>query len=381
MAKKPIYQNSGSFVANRSLEINRENDNVKDVTVGYIDIDNAIKYYFDNVIKPYVEEDNAQVPVPVIMGSPERWKSVQKDGFFRDKNGLLTCPLIMFRRTSMEKKRGITRNLDANNPRVFQTFERYYTPRNNYDKFSILTGGRPQRELHNIVVPDYMQISYECIIWADYMVQMNKLQEAINYAESSYWGERDKFNFYAVVNSMDNAVEVSDGTERIVKTTFNLTIHGYIIADTVQKEVSQYSKRNFSLSRISFGTEGFISAATGNAVQASVSSAGGNSSNGSSQLMTNNLTYLRANSTKTATTVTAPDTATFTSVGILAAPAGMPATSVNDFSFFVNGQYIPPTAIVSFAESGANCVLIVNTATLGFTLTSDDIVSAFGKFE
>ena len=31
--------------------------------------------------------------VPVLYGSPERWKSVQKDGFYRDKNGKIQAPL------------------------------------------------------------------------------------------------------------------------------------------------------------------------------------------------------------------------------------------------------------------------------------------------
>jgi hypothetical protein len=46
-------------------------------------------------------------PVPIIYGSPERWKSVQRDGFYRDKKGKIMMPLIVFKRTSVDKNRSI----------------------------------------------------------------------------------------------------------------------------------------------------------------------------------------------------------------------------------------------------------------------------------
>jgi len=387
MAKKPEYKNNNLNIppVTRSQHINREKDDVQDITVGLIDIDNAIKYYFDNVIQPTVIENDSQVKVPVIMGSPERWKSVQKDGFYRDTSGLLTCPLIMFRRTGMEKKRTITRNLDANNPNLFQSFERKYSPRNNYDQFSLLTNTRPQREIHNVVVPDYMQINYECIIWTDYLVQMNKVQEAINYAESSYWGEKDKFNFYAVINSFSNATEVTDGTERVVKVTFDLTIHGYIIPNTVQKDITQYNKRAFSFSRIKFGTavvESFdeednptgpiYSGEVRQLVQTDIDMA---------QIDPAVLAYLRANKTSVTELInSSTNTATFTNTTILEAPLSLPATTVYDFSFFINGQYIPYTAVTLWEQQGTDVILTFDESVLGFTIKDGDVPSAVGKF-
>ena len=88
--------------ANRGTHTSRKNDIVQDVSIGLQDHDEAIMYYFNKVIKPSVIINNNRTNVPVIYGSPERWKSVQKDGFYRDKEGKIQTPLIMFKRDSVE---------------------------------------------------------------------------------------------------------------------------------------------------------------------------------------------------------------------------------------------------------------------------------------
>jgi hypothetical protein len=57
--------------------------------------------------------------VPLIYGAPEKWKSVQKDGYYKDKNGKIMSPIIMFKRDNMEKNRSITNKLDANNHPIY----------------------------------------------------------------------------------------------------------------------------------------------------------------------------------------------------------------------------------------------------------------------
>jgi hypothetical protein len=72
---------------NRALETSLKGDDTKTISIGLEDHDNTILYYLENVIKPTVTQNNRQIAVPIIYGSPERWKSVQADGFYRDKNG------------------------------------------------------------------------------------------------------------------------------------------------------------------------------------------------------------------------------------------------------------------------------------------------------
>ncbi len=68
---------------NRALQTSFKGDNVKPFSVGIQDIDEAIFYYFQNVIQPSVLQNGLRLPVPIIYGSPEKWKSYQKDGYYR----------------------------------------------------------------------------------------------------------------------------------------------------------------------------------------------------------------------------------------------------------------------------------------------------------
>ena len=110
---------------NRAKIRSRKSDLLGDFSVGFYQIDDAIKYYFDNVIKPTVIEDEEMIKVPTIYGSPERWKAMQRDGYYRDPKGKVILPLIMYRRTSIAKNDAIpTSALDANNPKLFYTFQK-----------------------------------------------------------------------------------------------------------------------------------------------------------------------------------------------------------------------------------------------------------------
>ena len=177
--------------------IAKRDDKVKDIYIGIQDHDEAIDYYFKNVINPTVITNGQRINIPLIYGSPERWKSVQRDGHYRDKEGKIQTPIIMFKRDSVEKRRDLGNKMDANNPQLYQTFEKKYSQRNQYDNFSVLQGRTPQREFYNVVIPDYVRMRYSFTIWTDYVAQMNKIVEAINYASDSYWGEPERFKFIA----------------------------------------------------------------------------------------------------------------------------------------------------------------------------------------
>ena len=218
--------------------------------IGLINHDEAIQYYFDNVIKPSVLENDKVVQVPIIYGSPERWKSIRKDGYYRDNKGKIQIPLIMFRRTSFEKDRTVTRNLDANNPQVYVSKIRNYTKYNNYDRFSILNKTIPQKEITKIIVPDYIKITYECIVWCNYVTQLNDIIESIQYCESSYWGDMDKYRFYTTINSFNQTTEQNADEERFVKSDFSLTVNGYLVPNSIQKQLSIASNKAYTVSKV-----------------------------------------------------------------------------------------------------------------------------------
>jgi len=66
---------------NRGHKLSMKNDSSKLLTIGIQDLDEAVFYYFDNVIKPYVYQNGNRRNVPFIYAAPERWKSYQRDGY------------------------------------------------------------------------------------------------------------------------------------------------------------------------------------------------------------------------------------------------------------------------------------------------------------
>ena len=242
--------------ANRGTHTSRKDDNIQDISIGLQDHDEAIMYYFNNIIKPTVIVNGDRTPVPVVYGSPERWKGVQKDGYFRDKEGKLQTPLIMFKRDSIEKRRDLGNKMDGNNPQLFYTFQEKYTTRNRYDNFSVLQGRTPQKEKYAVVIPDYITLTYTCTIWTDFVAQNNKLVEMINYSSDSYWGDPERFKFNAKIDTYNNTVEVAQGDNRVVKTNFGLTIQGYLVPDSINKKLaSNNTLKTYSKSIVSFGSE------------------------------------------------------------------------------------------------------------------------------
>ena len=216
----------------RGSETNQRKDTVKNVSVGLMDVDAAIMYYFNEVIKPTVNINKQEVKVPVFYANAERWKSIQKDGYVRDVKGSLITPLIVFKRTSIESNTTLPIDkLDANDPKQFYTFEKKYSQSQRYDRFSVIQGLLPQKEYYTTAVPDHMKLNYECIIWTPYIEDMNTIIEQVNFSDGAYWGEPNKFKFLSSIDSFEDATEMSDN-ERIIKTNFNMSFNGYLIPES-----------------------------------------------------------------------------------------------------------------------------------------------------
>ena len=236
---------------NRAREVSKKDSkSTADFTMGLEAIDEAIFYYFENVIKPSVLSNGDMIDVPVIYGSGERWKMAQKDGFYRDKGGKVQTPLVMLKRESIEKRRDLGNKLDANNPQLYVTYQERFTNKNQYDRFSLLNNRIPQKEFTATVVPDYVNLTYSGIIWTDYISQLNKIIEAVNYASDAYWGDSERFKFMAQIDQFTNINEVSNDDGRIVRANFSLKLQGYIIPDNIQKKLKESNTRGFSKSQI-----------------------------------------------------------------------------------------------------------------------------------
>ena len=375
------------FSKTRGTDTSFKKDKTKDLHIGLEDIDNAILYYFKNIIKPSVLQDNKQIEVPVIYGAPELWKSVQNDGYYRDFQGKMMVPIIMFKRDSIEKNRTLGNKLDGNKAHLFQIFEERYNSKNAYDKFSVVTNRIPSQKIYATIVPDYLTITYDCMIFTDFVEQNNKLIEAIEFASDSYWGDINKWHFRTKIDSFANTVMLDVGKDRAAKTSLKLTVNGYIIPNSINKELASKDGIFYSKSQVIFDLEtttadlDVITVAPSAKISSVGTSFTADGGFGKATIDNDVLIYLNTNKTVTNNTNYVNNYTVYFAASFLTAPASLPATSASNFMFFVNGQYVEATAITSFIDNGnGTCTLTIDSAQLGFTLALTDEVIAIGKF-
>ena len=350
-------------VLNRGFLYSRTKDDVKNPEVTLLDIDGAIDFYFNNVIKPSVEDNGENVKVPTMYASPERWKSVQKDGFLRDKKDQIITPLIVYKRTSVEKDDTLPQDkLDANNPNLFYTFEKKFSQENRYDNFSVQIGNFPSREYYNVTVPDYVTVSYDFIIWTSYIEQMNKIIERVMYSDGAYWGEPDKMRFRSSVDSITDASEISDG-ERLVRSNFSVTLKGYLLpkANFDHRSTTQ---KYLSPKRVIFGADADseVNNVTGRA---------GQFQDG----LVDSSTSLPAAAATTDFRVTTTNTLTLSQgTGVTLTPnnVGFDGSNTTATTFSI-GQAVATTSDVIFNAVSASSILIGNTTIENSSITSTNL--------
>jgi hypothetical protein len=211
-------------------------------------IDGIIISHLTNEISPTIVSGGQNVKVPVVYGSPERWVAAKKNGFFRDQNGKIQKPVIMIKRNSFSKNE----QLMSPNRHLTYTVEKIYNEHNQYDTFSVLNRTRKEaktREYYNIVVPDYITLSYEIMIWTDTVEENNSICEVINFATEDYWGANGSYRFRTEASEYSSTVENSSEQERVVRTALNLTVYGYLLPDRFEngKDIVQ---KNYSPKKI-----------------------------------------------------------------------------------------------------------------------------------
>lgn len=382
-----LNQGKAPVPANKRRENQRslKNDNVKQFSVGLKDIDEAIFFYFGNVIRPSVTQNSVKINVPLIYGSPEKWAAVQKDGFYRDANGKIQAPLIMFKRDSVEKNRTLGNKMDANNPIHFGVFEKKYSQKNVYDRFSTLNNRTPVREFYGVVMPDYINLVYTCTIFTEYVEQMNKIVESVNFASDSYWGDPERFKFRASIDTYATTTEQVQGEDRVVKTTFQIKMAGYIVSDAINTAVGNPNKF-FSKAAVSFkmetaGTQEILNARTATPERAAgrrffdtalTGVAGAAVGTGMTQVQ---IDFVGINTTATADEV-AEGIAIFNNRTIVVPPEGFVITQEN-FQVYVNGVLIP-TANRTVTQVLSN--IEITFTGLEYALDSQDQIILVGKF-
>lgn len=196
-------------------------------SLSLIDIDSTIASYMEKHVIPEIEQNKSKVKVPLIYGNAERWKGAQKDGYLKDKLGKIQIPLIMFKRNSFAKNEAMKFLKDD---KITYPTIRKFSNKNAYDRFSLLNSEFKKRyETFDVKMPDYVTVTYEVMVWTNFTEHNNKIIEQFQYFTDRYWGEDDKYKFRVLIDNFDNQQEVGAGTERIIRTTFTMTVNAYLL--------------------------------------------------------------------------------------------------------------------------------------------------------
>jgi hypothetical protein len=347
------------------------------------DVDLAIMEHMVDTVLPTVEIFEEKQKVPVIYGNPERWKAVRKDGYLRDKKGVIQIPLVMFKRNSVARDETLqsTMNRHVAYPAISK-----YSKKHKYDRFSAITQSESPVNFYDVVMPDYVSITYEVIIWTDFTEHMNKIVEAFQYATDEYWGDKGGFKFRVRIDSFDNTTEVGEGTQRIVRTNFTMAVNAYLLPEQFDNEKTH--KKIIGPKKVVFGTETDL---TGDALSISKQ----NLQNEYSDV----IDFMSIRGSKEASFIDS-DTIKLTNVELPKLPPELDGIfDTNDwFRVYVNGVFVPYTKY-SYTGSYVDNEIVFNFSTgslspggtypddlqssatdLGYILESDDEFGITGKF-
>ena len=262
MAKPQLNKTYSSFSNNhgieRAQETRRDDDTIKTPSCTIYDIDNAVLTYITDVIRPEIIENESVIPVPVMYANGEKWSQIRANGFMYDAEDRLMTPVIALKRNSITE-RDTMKKLDVNwNPetrddyaRNTLLFENRYTKANRYDRFSVLQNSRPTRELYVSSIPEYVDVSYDLLIWAEYTEQLNSIVEQIMPTGGFAWGTTWKF----ITNIQDYSFETisTPGEDRVVRATLPLTTKGTLLMPYELKRSSL--QKRYAVKRITFDGE------------------------------------------------------------------------------------------------------------------------------
>ena len=229
-----ISRSEDSSKHNRAFDTRRDNDTFIVPSITIYDIDYAILYFLQNRITPQIEENGVTVNVPIIFANGEKWVQIQRQGFLRDSNRKIMAPLISIRRISMVEddrfsKLRISNNKDGANSLIIypvtQRSSEHDIPRANTQQ---------SYEYYVSAIPTNVRVSYELILWADKVHQLNSIVESIVPNDNVPWG--DVFQFVTKIQDYSFDITNNIGEDRIARCTIPIQVDAFLQPEFNLKE-------------------------------------------------------------------------------------------------------------------------------------------------
>ena len=242
---------------NRETTIVPGNNFSENFSITLKDVDTAVLNHVKNVMKPRVKEANEVIKIPVYYGNEERWKSFRQRGVLRDKYNVLLLPLIMLRRTEVARNdlsgQGFPHDVQGNFIDVVRANK--WSKDNQYDRFSVQQGVQPVYDVITTGMPNYADITYEFILWTNFIEQMNPLVESFVDQSHTYWGDGTNNKFLCTIDSVSDASEMNQDGERFIKSTFSVSSRASLLPEdynsVVTNKISNLQKTR-SVGKVNF---------------------------------------------------------------------------------------------------------------------------------
>ncbi len=231
-------------------QIRRDDDMIKTPKCTIIDIDFAMMSYLKEIIQPQIVENNKVIDVPIFYTNGEKWAQYQKRGYILDDRGKALTPYIGLRRTTISDRLPM---LGVNHsPAGFQlTHGNRFSLKNRYDRFSVQLGTTPRREYYISNVPEFITVSYDLLIWAEYIDQMNDIIEQIMPMNGYAWGTTWKFPTSISDYTFDTVN--TTGEDRLVRASMPLTVQATMLRSSELRVANL--RKMYSVKKITFGNE------------------------------------------------------------------------------------------------------------------------------
>jgi len=235
------------------------------------------------VVKWFSEEHPIEIqgdPTPVIYATAERWARAQKQTGFRDESGVLILPLVSIRRTTPapSPERYVPKHDDTNitlvrrvsttpissNERQASRQEWRMVDKGIQDiyggTFYDRTADETVYEVVQIPFPTFTNLSYDVVVWTNYMTHQNLQQENIfqEFRGGRQWFHFNDYFFFGTLvgggTDQSNLDEFSD-KEKVIKYQFTLLLQAYLIDKSHIKSFRTSSNARISFKETSFPIE------------------------------------------------------------------------------------------------------------------------------
>ena len=365
MSTNPLRQNN-----NRAKEIKSTKGDLKQ-SISLFDIDYAMMSYLEDTALPTLDDNGKSLKIPVIYGNSERWNGSRREGVFRDSKGKIQLPLMMIRRTSIAKDE----SMPMQNRHVSYQAITKYSKDNRYDRFTLLGKNiQPKYEIFKITMPEYVELNYDCMVWTSYTEQLNAVIEQLQYT-SSYWGDKEKFKFRTSLGDFNIINEVGEGTERINRIEFSLSVKAYLLPEKFDGE--NVIKKSISTKRVVVATETDV---TGNGrLEGLLTTPSAYYDN------KDLIDFLSLNNSKVVDG--GINTATFEGIKLIEAPAQLVGVITSgltydeksyDIKIYINGVRYYQTSHFTVTSYSNNTLILALSP--GFSVDSGDEITMTGKF-